>query len=312
MNKEDIKDCLLLNFRFFRRNQYPDKILDFKSNRIVYGTSKKSLSKSYNIPKIIWAFWSLKSPSSFASLCIDRWIKLHSDYQVIIVNEENIVDYLPEFDMTLFSHLSLPIQNVSDLIRLSLLEIYGGVWLDASIFIEDRIDEIFDLKSNELDFLGYFDKLGENRQFPPIVETWFLIAPKGSHFISLWRKELLICFQSANPKEYYKNRDDYDLLIEGYENIQDYMLVYIAQQIVLRYYSDQFQIMLYQSEFGPAFLNHKCGWNGVNITRFLLFEKYKNVNLPAVKLMGNARRVIDDYMLKRRFKKDSYIGRFIN
>lgn len=311
MNKDDIKDCLLLYFRFFKRNQYPDKILDFKTNKIVFGTSKQSISKSYSIPKIIWTFWSVKSPSYFASFCIDRWIALHPDYRVEVINEENIVDHLTEFDTTLFNHHMLPIQNVSDLIRLSLLEIYGGVWLDASVFIEGRIDEIFDLQSNQFDFLGYFDKLGENRPLPPIVETWFLIAPKGSQFISLWRKELLTCFQSFNPKEHYKNRDDYHLLIAGYEDIQDYMLVYIAQQIVLRYYSDYFKILLYQSEFGPAFVNHKCGWNGVNITRFLLFEKYKNVNLPVVKLMGNSRRAIDDYLLKRKFKKDSYIGRFI-
>lgn len=311
MDKDVIKDCLLMNFRFFRRNQYPDKILDFKSNKILYGKYNEPTSKSYSVPKIIWTFWSVKSPSSFASLCIERWIQLHPDYQVLVINEQNIVDYLPEFDLTLFDHLLLPIQNVTDLIRLSLLEIYGGVWLDASVFIECRIDEIFDLQSNQFDFLGYFDKLGEKRQFPPIVETWFLIAPIGSPFISLWRKELLNCFQSSNPKEYYKNRDDYYLLIEGYEHIQDYMLVYIAQQIVLRYCSDHFNIMLYQSEFGPAFVNHKCGWNGVNIARFLILEKYKNVNLPAVKLMGNARKAIDDYMLKRKFKKDSYIGRFI-
>ena len=139
MNKDDIKDCLLLYFRFFKRNQYPDKILDFKSNKIVYGTSKQSNSKSYSIPKIIWTFWSVKSPSYFASLCIDRWIALHPDYRVEVINEENIVDYLTEFDTTLFNHPLLPIQNVSDLIRLSLLEIYGGVWLDASVFIEGRI-----------------------------------------------------------------------------------------------------------------------------------------------------------------------------
>jgi hypothetical protein len=311
MIKDDIKDCLLLYFRFFKRNQYPDKKLDFKSNRIIYGTSKESISKSYTIPKKIWTFWSVKSPSYFASFCIERWKALHPDYQVIVINEDNIVEYLPEFDMTLFNHPLLPIQNVSDLIRLSLLENYGGVWLDASVFIEDRIDEIIDIQSNQLDFFGYFDKLGEKRQIPPIVETWFLIAPKGSPFISLWRKELLLCFQSLNPKEHYINRDDFNLLIEGYEDIKDYMLVYVAQQIVLRYYSDHFKIMLFQSEFGPAYVNHKCGWNGVNISRFLLFEKYKNVNLPAVKLMGNARRAIDDYMSKKKFKKDSYIGRFI-
>jgi len=311
MNKDDIKDCILLYFRFFKRNQYPDKILDFKSNKIVYGTSEQSISKSNSIPKIIWTFWSLKSPSYFASLCIDRWASLHPDYQVKVINEENIADYLTEFDMTFFDHHSLPIQNVSDLIRLSLLENYGGIWLDASVFIEERIDEIFDLQSNQFDFLGYYDKLSEKRSSPPIIETWFLIAPKGSHFISLWRKELLTCFQSFNPKEYYKNRDDYDLLIAGYEDIQDYMLVNIAQQIVLRYYSDYFKILVYQSEFGPAFVNHKCGWDGINVTRFLLFEKYKNVNLPAVKLMGSARKAMDDYLFKKKFKKDSYIGRFI-
>lgn len=310
MKKDDIKDFLFLNFRFFKRNQYPDKILDFKSNKIVYGTSD-SISKSYNIPKIIWTFWSLKSPSYFASFCIDRWVELHQDYQVIIVNEENIIDYLPEFDMKLFGHLSLPIQNVTDLIRLSLLEIYGGVWLDASVFMGERIDKIFDLKRNQFDFLGYYDKLGENSLLAPIVETWFLIAPKGSLFISLWRKELLECFQSFNPKEYYKSREDYDLLIKGYEKIQDYMLVYTAQQIVLQYYSDQFKIMLFQSEFGPAFVNHKCGWHGNNIARFLLFSKYKNINLPAIKLMGNSRKVIDNYILKGKFRKDSYIGRFM-
>lgn len=91
--------------------------------------------------KIIWQYWG----QGFASeqlpevvrMCLKSVEKYKGEYEIIRLSDETIEEYIhfpefvwekrkdPEFTRTFFS----------DLLRLALLHVYGGVWLDATVLL---------------------------------------------------------------------------------------------------------------------------------------------------------------------------------
>lgn len=67
----------------------------------------------------------------------------------MVLNENNVHNYitLPEVNG------SLPKSNVADIIRLLLLKKYGGVWMDASIFLTEGLEWITSRMQNHEAFL---------------------------------------------------------------------------------------------------------------------------------------------------------------
>lgn len=96
--------------------------------------------------KIIWQYWGQgveKSPD-MAKVCFKSVEKNKGDYKVIILDNETIKNYidLPEFVYNKLKNGNFCYQHFSDLLRVSLLSTYGGVWCDATIYLSDKIPPI--------------------------------------------------------------------------------------------------------------------------------------------------------------------------
>lgn len=99
--------------------------------------------------KIIWQLWfqgENEAPEAI-KVCFES-VKKHmgKEYKVIILNEDNIKNYvdLPSFvyERALDKDFSSkPITIFSDLLRVVLLSTYGGVWMDASLYLSAPLDE---------------------------------------------------------------------------------------------------------------------------------------------------------------------------
>lgn len=59
--------------------------------------------------------------------CINRWIKFNPNHDVNILNDVNIIDYVPEFYSIIAESPRRSHAAKSDLLRLLLLSIFGGV-----------------------------------------------------------------------------------------------------------------------------------------------------------------------------------------
>ena len=117
------------------------------------------LLKKYNDYKIestkaedtIWVFWwtGEESMPLAIKLCHQSKLNNSNGCKVVLLTEENIKDYVsfPDFVWTQFEEGKLRIQHFADMIRVQLVKKYGGVWLDASLYCTEPIDEkIFDLE----------------------------------------------------------------------------------------------------------------------------------------------------------------------
>ena len=149
------------------------------------------------VPKIIWAYWDTEDIPEIVKLSIKSWKKKSPQYKINLMNQKNIVNLisLPE------NWKTLPPYRQSDIIRLLLLEKYGGVWIDASTILLEDLDKF--ISKNNITFFTTPKSSIDN----PVFENWFISAPPNNNIIKLWIQEVLTAL--SNPKQYIDNSSDY-------------------------------------------------------------------------------------------------------
>ena len=108
------------------------------------GPSYKLTPKRPNLvgQKIIWQYWAQgvkeeKLPE-VVRLCYTSINRHRGDYQVIRLSDQTYREYidLPEvISVARETHPEMSVAYFSDILRLALLSVYGGVWLDSTIFM---------------------------------------------------------------------------------------------------------------------------------------------------------------------------------
>ena len=120
---------------------------------------KYSLKPKKQLPdnKIIWQYWGQgfdrQELPEIIRLCFDSVDKYKDDYQVIRLSDENLSDYidLPAFVGQKMKNSTFTRTFFSDLLRVALLNVYGGVWLDATVLLTGPFPESF----RDLDYFLY-------------------------------------------------------------------------------------------------------------------------------------------------------------
>ena len=138
------------------------------------------------LPKIVWTYWSEES-SACAEACQKNWDVYKSEFLINRLTDRSVKEYLPDFPEV---PRNVPVQLVSDLIRLMLLERYGGIWMDFSILITRPLDWVVELflsvRHGVFAFYNQFpDEYRVNAQ-RPIIDNVFIAAKQGSKFLAYW------------------------------------------------------------------------------------------------------------------------------
>lgn len=270
------------------------------NNLILWGQGDEN---NHSIPKIIWIYWDPIKDSPLVNICIQQAQIIHSDYKVIIVNKDNLSSYLQNLPQI---NNDLSFANYSDIIRLALLEKYGGIWVDASVLITENLDWILK-NEHKTDVIGFFaDFITTNLDFP-ILENWILATSKNNCFIKDWYHEYLTCYTSDNPKAYYK--DIPKEWLQGIDkNLAEYILPYISAIKVMRINS-RYRLLMFSADHYAHYYNFKLKLKPHQLAgEFLLKEKNK-YNLPLVKFERRGREMIDSYINKGLLSKKSLLYR---
>ena len=149
------------------------------------------------IPKIIWAYWDTEDIPEIVKLSIQSWKKNAPRYKINLMNQKNIETLisLPK------NWKTFPPYRQSDIIRLLLLEKYGGVWMDATIILLEDLDKF--ISKNNLTLFITPGSSFEN----PVFENWFISSSPNNKIIKLWIQEVLTAL--SNPRKYVNNSSDY-------------------------------------------------------------------------------------------------------
>ena len=191
-----------------RKNLQLNKALTNGGNRAFGEFTRNYMGK--DIPKIIWIFWAQgeeKAPFLVQN-CIKSWKINNEDWDVRIIDKDYINNYVD------IPHISenLPFRFSANILRLKLLEKFGGVWADATTYCHKPLSEwmpILGGQSGFFTFRGpYFDRW---------IDNWFIASCPQHPLIKAWASdyENFITRCNRTPSTYF-------------------MMIYILQWRVLR------------------------------------------------------------------------------
>lgn len=193
-------------------NQYDDGNLEFFSikPKVDLGTDK-----------IIWQYWgqgtNIDEVPEVVKISFNSVDRYKGDYKVIRLDDESIKKYidLPDFVWQKKGNNNFRLVFFSDLLRLALLEAYGGIWIDATIVLTSAIspnilDKNFfvfqrDPKNQEKEIWYDFDPSYFNWDSTHLVKilSSFMVAKKNNQVIHIWLDLLLNYWKTQDSIYHY-------------------------------------------------------------------------------------------------------------
>ena len=260
------------------------------------------------IPKIIWSFWDSKEMPEVVKICINNWKELHPDFEINILNNETIHTFLPNFPKLKDFN---PVFK-SDLLRLSLLKEYGGIYLDASVFLNQRLDQYISFYiENNLDLLVFSSEGHPNDKKYPITENWFIISEKNNLFIEKWLFYVTEVFLSNDFESYFKNNETRKMAYNSVnETKRDYFFSYMASQLVMREITNT-KIGFLDSTKNGFFYNYYFKFNYEKIAKFLLLQTKYSRFPSIIKLIAKNRAPIENMIKNSCYRKNSMFGKYV-
>lgn len=226
------------------------------------------------IPRIIWTYWNNEKLPPLVQKCIQSWREHMPGYDVRVLTPSSVRIVIPELNLKSIKWIDGPARE-SDILRVHILEKYGGIWSDASIMLYGPywFTHAFDTH----DFVGFYQKrTTTNPLYPNIENWWFATRPHGV-FITAWKAAFM-----AMPNKSIKQRiAHYKKQGVDTQNIGDlhYLYMHVAaqkvlQQILPRDYI-QNHMYLMEAEKGPFLYLAKNNWNAEAAAKDMMKNKGK-------------------------------------
>ena len=141
-----------------------------------------------DFPKTIWFLWlqGLDNAPLVVQKCYGSWLKHNPGWDIIFLDESNLANYIS------LKPLQITQQALSDILRINLLAKYGGIWVDATCFCNQPLDEW--LYNYITSGFFAFDKPANDR----MISSWFMASAKGN-YITLAYQNAVNNYWDTNP-----------------------------------------------------------------------------------------------------------------
>ena len=197
------KEYIIKKYRYFI-NQY--KNIEENTNKI-----------EKNCPIFIFWWQGEKNEPEIVKACIESVKKHNSNNEIIIITKDNFSNFItiPKYILDKFYNGIISIANFSDILRVSLLYKYGGIWFDATLYTNNKL-------SNEIfQHTFYTIKHKQFSDFHVCKGIWM------DSFLASGKNNILMKYMKDFFEEYWKNENALlcYLLIDvffaiGYERIE--------------------------------------------------------------------------------------------
>jgi len=192
----------------------------------------------------IWLCWFQgeqdSSLSSRDKACIQRWRDVAGSHEVVVLDETKIKKVLPEYNQIIeqCKH-ERSLQAKSDLLRLLLLNKYGGIWADTSVYPLANAEEIIRKTTPETNifFYSFAKKRFSIQKGDRLTASWFIVATEPNLYaIETLCSEFTRRFLSAKQWRYFEIHQTYCDLMEHDEQFRsslDKMAVLSAESALV-------------------------------------------------------------------------------
>ena len=153
---------------------------------------------SCDVPKDIYIYWhqGIDSAPELCKKCIQSWRDKNPNWQVHVLDAEDAGQILSDINVP----KNLTLASYSDLLRLVLLQKYGGVWIDSTVLCIRPLDDWLPVIMNQTDFFCF-----SNPSRDRVIASWFLAAKKNSVTVDVWANSACDYLSQLNdpPKAYF-------------------------------------------------------------------------------------------------------------
>ena len=265
------------------------------------------------IPKIIWSYWEQGFDHSIPLVkkCVHNWKRYNPGWDVRMLDKNTVYDYLDE-DSFRISNINNFIQKKSDIIRLNLLEKYGGVWMDSTIFCCCDLSWIHAVQDHRNStMVAYYIPRSTTNDAYPVIESWFIASIPNHPFIQKWRAEfqhfLDIGFNSYIQEIQHNNIDTQKI------SPLTYLTIHVSAQKILQTNSgidDQMTIL--NCNKSPFYFLYHNEWNREKAMRNML-KDVNPINLTIIKLTKPCRRNLNQLIHNdlKNVPKKSFLGKYL-
>jgi hypothetical protein len=151
------------------------------------------------LPRTIWCLWfqGWADAPDLVKACAASWRRHNPDWNLRLVSGDTLEAYLDPFPRQATAAGNLPVEALSDVLRIELLHRFGGIWVDSTVYCLRPLDGWLDYAMPS----GFF---AFNRPMPDIMlSSWFLAAERGSYLIETWRRKVLAYWKDRIQRDDY-------------------------------------------------------------------------------------------------------------
>mgnify|MGYP001360339776 CR=1 FL=1 len=169
------------------KNDRTSRILVCNCERLVLHI----LTRNYfNIQNNIFLLWlqGWNNAPPLQKLVMQSWKKYNPDWNIILLDFNNLKNYVNDIDYIYDKNKNISPQAKSDIIRLSVLKNHGGIWADATLVCLKPVNNwINEYTKNEGFFMYHGNGGGMDKQYGPCI--WFIVSSKENYIVTEWKKE---------------------------------------------------------------------------------------------------------------------------
>jgi len=238
------------------------------------------------IPRHIWTYWDSDTISNPVVLgCIESWRQYNPTYIIHVLGPKEATRLLG-FNVKTMKMNDGPARE-SDIVRLNILQKYGGVWLDSSILLKAPL-----YFPGWYDFYGYNLKSFISKPDIPVVESWcFATVPHGQ-FITEWRNEFMKAELFNSFKDALEDMKKHGVLYDGIKG-PEYLYIHVcAQKILQKDPSILRSMYFYTAEDTAYFYLTQNNWD----VKKSLESICKGTVSPLIKFRSRERKYLEEHM----------------
>lgn len=149
------------------------------------------------LPKVVWIYWAQGEDAApyIVRRCIESWRERNPGWEVRVLDATTVSGFADISDVPKF----LPKRYHANMLRLRLLQRFGGVWADATVLCHRPLDDWLPLHMSGDFFV--FSNPGPDR----FVSSWFIASPKDGFLVSLWQEAYsrYVTSRKILPRKYF-------------------------------------------------------------------------------------------------------------
>jgi hypothetical protein len=292
----------------------------------IKGADPVKVLRDGRLTRVVWMYWgqgidaapqsvkrALANWKHFAAQSRDPW-------EVRLITEKNAKDYLGtdwrEVEAGGYKAGKMSFQQTADMVRVRLLDKFGGVYTDATTFATQNLDWIDTLmKANESTpaEVGGFDHPGFShgglRDRQPVFENWFIASAARAQLTCRWMKQFEVVLV-AGPR--YFNQVVYEKwnFKKIPEGLREYLSQHVALQVVLqreqarlgdgRTAPQALKLNFWSAFDGPFKLLSDANWDSQKAVNQMMDDKALDLPKYFVKLRGDERKPLEEALQKRK------------